>query len=369
MKHLKIYFVCLFWTVIWHQKVCRKSSEPKLFYDSELNQGKPFRYKKDTSKYKLNKMNVKLLDKNIKDSKLKNHIWEILKVIAVYSLVNDQKYNKGPRYLKLSSKDINSRLLIDKIDKLVKLPLLRRGYSDYIDSIYALSDRDIDRARKVNIFDTSSKRKDRLEELERNLNDSLDRNKRKRNAKKKFIELDRNLGEETGESIENILMSKTHSRPLRVTNAPVERFLKQRSSHSRRKSKTQRNHSEPQKKWKRRGRVRKLRKFRKLKRRHPKKHLQRLKLKENRKLTTKLVNPVHHHHHRQTFGIPGAGGGGGVTQGAGVENLKVVINAIGQPSTYLPVEQNDSYKKGYKEADAEPKVIVTRLKLPGRIGQ
>ena len=70
---------------------------------------------------------------------------------------------------------------------------------------------------------------------------------------------------------------------------------------------------------------------------------------------------------RKTFGMPAMpGGGGGVTQGAGVENLKVVINAIGQPSSYLPVEQSGSFKKGYNDADAETKVIVTRLKLPGR---
>lgn len=69
---------------------------------------------------------------------------------------------------------------------------------------------------------------------------------------------------------------------------------------------------------------------------------------------------------RKTFGMPGMPGGGGVTQGAGVENLKVVINAIGQPSSYLPVEQTGSFKKGYNDADAEAKVIVTRLKLPGR---
>lgn len=125
---------------------------------------------------------------------------------------------------------------------------------------------------------------------------------------------------------------------------------------------------EKKKKLAKLARNKRISKHKKMLKKKPKK--KKAKKETSRKLKTAEKKSKKKHKKkkdRKTFGVPGMpGGGGGVTQGAGVENLKVVINAIGQPSSYLPVEENDSYKKGYNDADAEPKVIVTRLKLPGR---
>ena len=246
--------------------------------------------------------------------------------------------------------------MVEKIDSMIKLPLFKTGFNKYLKNMYTINKGDKARAKKVNIFDTTKKRKDRLQELEDNLNNSLKKNKNRLEDANKKITLDRGLKNEDGISIENFLMN--HNKVYKVQKAPVERFLKV-IKHKRKPKLSKRHH---QKIWKKKTR------FRKLNKKNLKKSHHRHKLKQTRNLTTRLINPVHHHH-RKAFAIPGApGGGGGVTQGPGVENLKVVINAIGQPSTYLPVEQNDSYKKGYKETDAEPKVIVTRMKLPGRLG-
>ena len=333
-----------------------QSYDTEKLYDSEINKGRPFRGK--SSDFLILRSTRRLLNKNFKSTKLKQHIWEILKVIAIYTLVNEKKYKKPPRYLKLRTDDIKSRVLVQKVDELTKLPLLKSYYSKYIEDMYTLTDADKKRAKSVNIFDTSKKRKDRLAELERHLENSLKRRK-DREVPGKKIEIDRGLNDDDGESIEDMLTKRNAPRTVRATNAPVARFLKQTSrGHHHRHIHSLKKHSN----------------FRKLKKKNikirrnlnPKIHR---RSKMTRKLRTRLVNPKHHKH-RKTFGIPGApGGGGGVTQGAGVENLKVVINAIGQPSSYLPVEQNDSYKKGYKEADAEPRVIVTRMTLPNRIGQ
>jgi hypothetical protein len=349
-----------------HKVVCDEDDDSystEMIYDSEIYPGKPFRSK--SSHYLINKQTQRLLNKSFRDNKLKKHIWEILKVISIYTLVNERKYRKKPRYLRLKTGDLKSRVLFDKINEFVKMPLMKTYFNTYVDNMYNLSESDKQRAKNVNIFDTSKKRKDRLEELEHHLNNSLKR-KKDRDTPTAKIEIDRGLNEDNGISIENMLenMNKKRGankfRTVEEINAPVARFLKQTNQ---RKKKTN--------SWKKRSSYRRL-KSKHMRRR--KKHKPKYKKiihesHDTRKLTTKLINPVHHHHHRKAFGIPGApGGGGGVTQGAGVENLKVVINAIGQPSTYLPVEQNDSYKKGYKEADAEPKVIVTRMRLPSRIG-
>ena len=267
-------------------------------------------------------------------------------------------------YLKLASKHLNSRLLVEKIDSMLDLPLFKSGFNNYLKKMYTINKSDKANAKKLNIFDTSKKRKDRLQELEESLNNSLKRNKNRLQDEKQKIHLDRGLKTESDISIEDLLMNQNKTKVYQITNAPVERFLKV-LKHKNKKHLSKKNQRNKIKNiWKKKSRFRKLKK-KNLKRKSHHKH----RLKETRNLTTRLINPVHHHY-RKAFGIPGApGGGGGVTQGPGVENLKVVINAIGQPSTYLPVEQNDSYKKGYKESDAEPKVIVTRMKLPGRIGQ
>jgi hypothetical protein len=359
MKNLNTFLFFALTLGLIHKSNSTVFFKNELFYDSELNDFKPFKYKRDTSKYKLEKANIRLLNKNIKDKKLKSHIWDILQVISIYTLLNDDKYSTGPRYLKLASKDLKSKLLVEKIDNLVKLPLYKNGFNKYIKDIYKLNKEDIENSKKVNIFDNSTKRKDRLKELEQHLKDSL-KMKKGDIDEKKLIQIDRKLDEDNEDSIENILTDKMAKKTYKQQNAPVERFLKLKQHKRKHKHRLHR-----QSRF-RKNRKRYIRRNSYRKPHHKKSH----KKTHTRKLTTKLINPVHHHHHRKAFGIPGApGGGGGVTQGPGVENLKVVINAIGQPSTYLPVEQNDSYKKGYKEADAAPKVIVTRLKLPGRIGQ
>lgn len=63
-------------------------------------------------------------------------------------------------------------------------------------------------------------------------------------------------------------------------------------------------------------------------------------------------------------------GGGGATnvvvapsQGPGISNAQVVVNSLGTPPSQAYAGGN--VVKGYNQSDADPKVIVTRIKLPG----
>ena len=67
--------------------------------------------------------------------------------------------------------------------------------------------------------------------------------------------------------------------------------------------------------------------------------------------------------------IPGMGGGGGSvvvapSQGSGIANAQVVVNSLGTPAA--EPYNNGNVVKGYDKADAEPRVIVTRMKIPTR---
>ncbi len=61
------------------------------------------------------------------------------------------------------------------------------------------------------------------------------------------------------------------------------------------------------------------------------------------------------------------GGGGAVVvapnQGAGIANAQVVVNSLGTPAS-MPYA-GGKVIPGYNPGDADPKVIVTRMKLPG----
>ena len=316
-----------------------------VIYDSERDEGRPFSKRSHLSDYIQNKQTRAVMKKFYKNVDIRKHLVQILDVIAIYSLLNEEKILMRPRYLSLASKQLKSDMLEKTVDQITQTSLFKDDFYKMVDDIYTLKKEDFRKARKLNLFDNSKKRKDRLKELDMHLDKSLKRKTRDPPNAKAKIDIDRKLSEQSPIfSIENKIYDRTH-KGLKEENSPVERSLLQERSFR----------TKPKRKQSSRRSSRSRKNSRKV-----------------RYLKTELINPVHKRRRRKRkmFSMPSIpGAGGGVTQGAGVENLKVVINAIGQPSTYLPIEQNDSYKKGYNEQDAAPKVIVTRMQLPSRIGK
>lgn len=95
------------------------------------------------------------------------------------------------------------------------------------------------------------------------------------------------------------------------------------------------------------------------------------KPKKKRKLRTVLRKKRRKHRvstpQRKAM-IPGAGGGGGTVvvapnQGSGIANAQIVVNSLGTPASQ-PYANGEAIP-AYNPADADPKLIVTRIKMPG----
>jgi len=96
----------------------------------------------------------------------------------------------------------------------------------------------------------------------------------------------------------------------------------------------------------------------------------RIKLQQKKKRThNQFMNKIGMlNHDLRRLMMPGGGGGGSVVvapnQGSGIVNAQVVVNSLGTPAS--EPYANGKVIKGYDPADAEPRVIVTRMKLPTR---
>ena len=101
------------------------------------------------------------------------------------------------------------------------------------------------------------------------------------------------------------------------------------------------------------------------------------KLKQKRELEVKIAKRHAHwdfenkigmfNHDMRKLQMPGGGGGSVVVapnQGSGIANAQVVVNSLGTPAA--EPYANGRVIRGYDPADAEPRVIVTRMKLPTR---
>ena len=121
-------------------------------------------------------------------------------------------------------------MLVDEVRNMNEGSLFKTDFYDAIDDAYKIHHQDEVAARKLNLFDNSKKRKDRLFELQ---------NKLKKNLKHKItpmgretvdkIQVDKVLKTQSLETIENILYKKKqiNAKTMKMIEAPEERDLLQ----------------------------------------------------------------------------------------------------------------------------------------------